>query len=78
MGIMLSTAGLELGIAVAIGTFLGQYLDKTFDTTPWLTLGLLLAGTTAGFLNLFRLVKRAEKRTFSNENDTDHTPNELP
>ena len=75
MGIMLSTAGLELGVSIAIGAFSGQYLDNYFETeTPWFTMGLLLAGVVAGFLNLYRLVQRAKKKYFAQENADDRQP----
>ena len=75
MGIMLSTAGLELGVAVAIGAFAGQYLDEYFSTeTPWFTMALLLAGISAGFLNLYRLVNRAKNKYFNESNDDNESP----
>ncbi len=52
-----STIGLELGLAVVLGLFVGQYLDDRFGTTPWLLLLFLLFGLVAGFRNLFRLLK---------------------
>ena len=75
MGIMLSTAGLELGVAVAIGAFGGQYLDSYFETeTPWFTMALLIAGVCAGFLNLYRLVNRAKNKYFDNQNHDNESP----
>ncbi|HEU4368650.1 MAG TPA: AtpZ/AtpI family protein [Methylomirabilota bacterium] len=57
----LSTIGLALVIATVIGLAGGYYLDRWLGTSPWLTLIGLLLGIAAGFVNLFRSVKRAER-----------------
>ena len=57
----LSTIGLTLVVATVIGLAGGYYLDRWLHTTPWLTLIGLLFGIAAGFVNLFRSVKRAER-----------------
>ena len=56
----LSTVGLTLVVATVIGLAGGYYLDRWLRTSPWLTLIGLLLGIAAGFVNLFRTVKRAE------------------
>ena len=33
-----STVGLSMGIAIALGALIGYYLDKWLDTSPWLLL----------------------------------------
>lgn len=60
MGIFVA-AGMEIAIPVAAGALAGSYLDSKFDVSPWLTVILTGAGTAAGFLNLWRLLKRANK-----------------
>jgi F0F1-type ATP synthase assembly protein I len=60
-GLSASSAGLELGIAVAIGALFGHWLDTEYGTTPWLMLVFLVFGLIAGFRGLFRAIKRAEK-----------------
>jgi ATP synthase protein I len=57
----LSTIGLTLVVATVIGLAGGYYLDRWLGTSPWLTLIGLLFGIAAGFVNLFRSVKRAER-----------------
>jgi ATP synthase protein I len=57
----LSTIGLTLVIATIIGLAGGYYLDRWLGTSPWLTLIGLVFGIVAGFVNLFRSVKRAER-----------------
>ncbi len=50
----LSTIGVTLVAATAIGLAIGYGLDRLFGTSPWLTLTFTLFGIAAGFLNLFR------------------------
>jgi ATP synthase protein I len=57
----LSTVGLTLVVATVLGLAGGYYLDRWLGTSPWLTLIGLLFGIAAGFVNLFRSVKRAER-----------------
>ena len=57
----LSTVGMTLVLATVIGLAGGYYLDKWLGTAPWLTLIGLGFGIAAGFVNLFRSVKRAER-----------------
>jgi len=55
------TIGLELGISVAIGIVIGFYLDKWLDTSPWLTIFMMLCGTISGFMRIYRALKEIEK-----------------
>ncbi len=50
----LSTIGVTLVAATAIGLGIGYGLDRWLGTQPWLTLLFTLFGIAAGFLNLFR------------------------
>ncbi|MBI5967313.1 MAG: AtpZ/AtpI family protein [Deltaproteobacteria bacterium] len=56
-----SAIGLEMGFSVAIGAAIGYYLDRFFDTGPWLTLIFLILGAVAGFRSLFSLMKEIAK-----------------
>jgi ATP synthase protein I len=56
-----STVGLELGVAVVLSVLFGMWLDNKAGTQPWLMLAFLLIGLVAGFRNVLRAVKRAEK-----------------
>ena len=55
------TVGLELVLSVLLGLFGGQFLDKRFHTTPWLTLIGLSYGIAAGVRGLYRAAKRATR-----------------
>ncbi|OGB91917.1 MAG: hypothetical protein A2Z31_02280 [candidate division NC10 bacterium RBG_16_65_8] len=50
----LSTIGIALVAATAIGLLIVYGLDRLLGTTPWLTMVFALLGIAAGFLNLFR------------------------
>ncbi len=54
----LSTLGIAMVAALAIGLALGYWLDRWLGTTPWLTMLFALFGIVAGFLNLMRDVRR--------------------
>jgi len=57
----LSTIGVSLVAATAIGLAIGYWLDRWLGTSPWMTMIFTLFGIAAGFLNLFRdlgLVRR--------------------
>jgi F0F1-type ATP synthase assembly protein I len=56
-----STVGLSMGIAIALGAFIGYYLDKWLDTSPWLLLIFVGFGIAAAFRNLYIMYKRVEK-----------------
>jgi ATP synthase protein I len=58
---VLSTVGLTLVFATAIGLFIGLKLDKWLGTSPWLTAVFVLLGLIAGFRNLFMYTKRSQK-----------------
>jgi ATP synthase protein I len=56
-----SSLGLSVSLAVFIGLGIGVWLDRKFDTSPWLTLIFLGLGIIAGFRNIGRAVKRVRK-----------------
>lgn len=56
---ILSTVGMAMAFAIAIGAFAGYYADKWLGTAPiFLLIGIGL-GIGAAFRNLFILTKRA-------------------
>jgi ATP synthase protein I len=57
----LTGIGMTLVVATVIGLAGGYYLDRWLGTSPWLTLIGFGFGVAAGFVNLFRSVKRAER-----------------
>jgi len=57
----LSSLVLTLPSSIAVGLFMGYYLDKWFKTQPWLLIIFTLFGVASGLLSLFRGLKRYEK-----------------
>lgn len=56
-----SVIGLEMGLSVATGLAIGYYLDRYFQTKPWLTIIFLLLGVAAAFRSLASLAKEIDK-----------------
>ena len=56
-----STLGLTIVIATFIGLALGLWLDRVFNTSPWLTVIFLIAGIIAGFRNFYRFMSKRAK-----------------
>ena len=56
-----SSLGISIALAIFIGLGIGVWLDRKFDTSPWLTLIFLLFGIIAGFRNIALAIKRARK-----------------
>jgi len=48
--------GMQLAVAVIIGMALGYWLDSILGTSPLFLLLGVLAGGTAGFMNIYRTV----------------------
>lgn len=52
-----SAIGLQFAVSIAIGAFGGNWLDKKFDTAPWLLLTGIVLGAAAAFRDLIRLAR---------------------
>jgi ATP synthase protein I len=63
----LSTIGMAMVLSTVIGLAGGYFLDRWLGTKPWLTLIGLGFGIAAGFVNLFRSVKMAERNLDDSE-----------
>jgi F0F1-type ATP synthase assembly protein I len=64
----MSSIGLEMGAAVAIGLLVGNWLDGRLDSYPYMTLLWLFAGIGAAFKVLWRVNEKAKaSRAESNE-----------
>ena len=57
----LAGIGMTMVLATVIGLGAGYYGDRWLGTSPWLMLAGLLLGIVAGFVNLFRSAKAAER-----------------
>jgi ATP synthase protein I len=62
-----SSVGLELGISVLIGLFVGTAMDRWLGTTPWFLILWIGFGFAAGFRGVMRAVKRADRAAAAEE-----------
>lgn len=58
--------GYFFATAVTLLTLLGYYLDKKWQTDPWLTLSGAILGIILGFYNFFKTVFSLEKKNDKN------------
>jgi len=57
-----SSAGIQMGIIIALFTWLGTWLDGKYHTkTPWFTIGLSLFGVIASLVIIIREVIQMSK-----------------
>ena len=48
--------GLQLGATIALGAWLGHWLDGKLGTLPWLTILFVFLGAGAAFYSMYRRV----------------------
>jgi ATP synthase protein I len=65
-----SAVGIELGLSVLVGLFIGKYLDDRLGTKPWLLLLFLILGVVAGFRAIIRATRRMMEEERQRETDT--------
>jgi ATP synthase protein I len=56
-----SSLGFSVSLSIFIGLGVGVYLDRRFETSPWLTLVFLGFGIAAGFRNIGLAIKKSRK-----------------
>jgi ATP synthase protein I len=56
-----SSLGFSVALSIFIGLALGLYLDRKFDTTPWLMFIFLGFGIAAAFRNIGLAIKKSRK-----------------
>jgi F0F1-type ATP synthase assembly protein I len=59
---LVSSAGISVVLAIAIGVFTGRWLDSVFGTTPWFFFIFMFIGIAAGFRNIQVLACREIKK----------------
>ncbi len=72
---MFASAGLEVAVSIVAGYFGGRALDRWLETAPYLEYAGLLLGIFAGFRNLFRLARTAQRNADGKDN-SQHPPHE--
>ncbi len=61
--------GIEIALAIAVGYFGGQYLDRKLGSAPWLTGLGLVAGIGAAIKALVRVTRNYKKLLEREDND---------
>jgi len=56
----MSTIGIAMALSIALGVFIGYYIDRKFGTAPWFFYIFLCLGIAAAFRNLYVLYKRGK------------------
>ncbi len=56
----ISSLGLMLPSAIAVGLLFGYILDRIFGTRPWMLITFFLFGTASGIINLLRGLNRLQ------------------
>jgi ATP synthase protein I len=59
--------GIEMLVAILVGTLAGYWLDGKLNTRPWLMLLGFILGAAAGFRGIFRLLKNETSSTLKKE-----------
>ena len=63
----LSTIGISVVIAIAIGVYVGLQLDKWLGTAPWFFFIFLFFGIVAGFRNIYLMAGKEIRRDEDNQ-----------
>jgi ATP synthase protein I len=64
----LSTVGISVVVAIAIGVFIGLKLDKWLGTDPWFFFIFLFFGIVAGFRNIYIMTSKEIRRDDADSN----------
>jgi len=68
------SVGLEMGISIAIGCLGGLWLDKKFNTTPWLFYIGFFSGLGAATKAIIRVTRRYQRQLEEDETQNPLTP----
>lgn len=66
-----STVGIHLVLSMAVGIAIGYGLDSLFNTFPYLSAIFFVIGIIAGFREVFRIAKKAERMSNGNNDKKD-------
>ncbi len=59
---LVSSMGISVALAIAIGVYVGLTLDRWFGTKPWFFFIFLFFGIAAGFRNIYIIAGREIKK----------------
>lgn len=55
-------AGLQFAAAIVAFTFLGIWLDRKLNTSPWLLIVCVFVGAAGGFYSIYRKLMAGQRR----------------
>ncbi len=64
---LVGSFGFTTAGAIAGGYFLGSYIDKKLNTSPWFMLAFILLGIIGSFIEFFKLIKKLSNETNDNQ-----------
>jgi len=67
---LITTLGITIVVCVGMGVFVGWWLDRWLNTTPWLILVFSLLGVVAAFKTMIEMLRRVEE-TDKDKSDID-------
>lgn len=65
---LVSSMGISMALAIAIGVFTGLTLDRWLGSSPWFFFIFLFFGIAAGFRNIYIIAGREIKKDDSGKN----------
>jgi F0F1-type ATP synthase assembly protein I len=60
--VTITTLGAEFATSEILGAWVGYWLDKKWDTSPWLLLGGVILGFVLGFYIILRAAKEMQSK----------------
>lgn len=69
-----ASIGLELGVSVAIGLFIGRWVDGHLNSDPWGLLGGLCLGFAAAIRSISRTLMALELENNAQKSGDESTP----
>ena len=65
--ILATSLGWDLAVPIIGGTLIGYFLDKWLTTGHIFTLGLLFLGIVVSYFNLWRFIRRVDRKSDAEE-----------
>lgn len=55
--------GFELVGLILASLYLGQWIDQSYSSTPWATLGLVVVGVVGWMIHIFVLIRQIDRQS---------------